>query len=282
MQNPKITLASIFTISILLSHNAIADGLSDLKSALERLNGSGPITAYYETQFLEVSDADDKDDRKENSGLVKVQLTDSEQGLQVTYSQEVMNKIEAESMQKNLDEETDTPTLNAVRDINATRMRDLLSAGQSLQRRIAKAEFVSEEQQNIEGRPARLLTFNLPLDAIIDDKKTREYVSKFEGKYSILIDSSGVPLESKTKFNGKGRAFVILSVKANSSNYNRYQIINNRLVRVQNEYQREFSSTFGDNSETGNSTLIVDQAQPEIELAFTPQFKRPLATFKSN
>ena len=82
MLDPKITLASIFTITGLLSHNAFADGLTDLQSALERLNGSEPITAHYETQFLQVSDADDEDDRKENNGLVRVQLTDGKQGLQ--------------------------------------------------------------------------------------------------------------------------------------------------------------------------------------------------------
>ncbi|MFT4939761.1 MAG: hypothetical protein ACI88A_002806 [Paraglaciecola sp.] len=60
----KITLTSIFIITSLLSHNAIADGLTDLQAALERLNGRKPITAYYETQFLQVSDADDEDDRK--------------------------------------------------------------------------------------------------------------------------------------------------------------------------------------------------------------------------
>lgn len=180
-----------------------------------------------------------------------------------------MDKIDAESMQKILDEETDTPTLNAVGDITATGMRNLLSASPSLQRRIAKAEFVAEEQQEFEGQPARLLTFNLPLDAIIDDKKTREYVSKFEGKYTILIDSAGVPLESKTQFKGKGRAFVILAVTANSSDYNRYQIVDNRLVRVRNEYHREFSSTFGDNIETGSSSLILDQGLTDRELAFS-------------
>jgi hypothetical protein len=265
----KHTLIAIFIITSLISHNAIADGLSDLKGALERLNGSELITAYYQSQFLEISDADDEDDRKENNGLVKVQISDSEQGLQVTYDQAVMNKIEAESMQKSLDEKSDTPTLNAVRDINATRMRNLLSAAPNLLRRIAKAEFVGEEQHEFEGQPARLLTFSLPLEAIIDDKKTREYVSKFEGKYSILIDDNGVPLESKTQFKGKGRAFVILSVKANSSNYNRYQVIDNRLVRVHNEYRREFSSTFGDNLETGNSVLIFEQGNPGSELAYS-------------
>lgn len=262
------TFACLAVMASLSSQEAFADGLADLNAALERLNGKRHITAYYQTNFLEVSDADDEDERKENNGAVRVQLTDSEQGLQVTYSQDVMDKIESESMQKTVDEETDTPTLNAVRDISATRMRNILSASASLKRRIAKAEFIGEEAQEFEGQPARLLTFNLPLDAIIDDKKTREYVSKFEGKYSVLIDSEGVPLESKTKFNGKGSAFVILTVKANSANYDKYEVIDNRLVRVVNEYHREFSSTFGENLETGSSTIVFDANDLTTEVAY--------------
>ena len=265
----KITLVGMFTIASLLSHNASADGLRDLQAALNSLDGSEPITAYYTNQFLQVSDADDNENRKEDKALVTVRLTDSEQGLQVTYSQAVMDKIEAESMQKALDEESDTPTLNAVRDINASGMRNLLSASGSLQRRLAKAEYIGEAPQEFKGQPARLLSFNLPLEAIVDDKKTREYVSKFEGKYSILINSDGLPLESRTTFKGKGRAFVILSVTANITNYNRYQIIDNRLLRVHNEYHREFSSTFGDNLETGNSSLIIEQDPVVRALAYS-------------
>lgn len=253
-------LAFIGTSSIIisLSPHAYADGLVDLNAALEHLNGSEPITAYYEVESLQVSDADDKDDRKETNASVKVKLTDNEQGLQITYSKEVMDKIEREAMQKTLNEESETPTLTAVRDINATGMRNLLSASSGLQRMIAKAEFIGEEALMTNEQPSRLLSFSLPIDAIIDDKKTRDYVNKFEGKYTVLINSEGVPIESNIQFNGKGSAFVILTVKASSTNYSRYEVVNKRLVRVQNDYESSFSSTFGDSTEKGSSSVSFD------------------------
>jgi hypothetical protein len=38
---------------------------------------------------------------------------------------------------------------------------------------------------------------------------------------------------------------------------------------VLNEYHREFSSTFGENLETGNSLLIFDDSESTSELAYT-------------
>ena len=255
----KLAFIGTSSTIILLSPHAKADGLADLNTALASLNGNEPIIAYYEVQSSRVSDADDKDDRKETKASVTVTLTDNEKGLHITYSKEVMDKIENEAMQKTLNEEFETPTLTAVRYINATSMRNLLSASSGLQRMVAKAKFIGEESLSTYEQSTRLLTFTLHLDAIIDDKKTRDYVNKFEGKYTILINSEGVPLESNMQFKGKGSAFVILTVKADNSIYNRYEVVNKRLVRVQNNYESSFSSTFGDNTEKGsNSVTFAD------------------------
>lgn len=256
------TTLSVLLLSASLSANA--DGLSDLKTALERLNGNSPIKASYQVEFLDVSDADDEEDRRETSGEVGVRVIDNDDGLQIIYSQEVMQLVETEAMQRTHDEEADTPTLNAIRDISARGLRNTLSASASLQRRLAKAEFVSEKAQEFEGKPARLLTFNLPLDAIINDKRTREYVKKFEGSYTILIDENGVPIEAKEEFNGKGRAFIVLSVSAASSAYNRYQVVGDRLLRIRNTYSSEFSSSFGDNMEAGSSLLMLEQTSDSL------------------
>lgn len=245
-----------------LSTNSYADSLSDLKAALERLNGDEPINASYRVAFLDVSDADDEEERKETKGDVSVRIIDDKNGLQIIYSQQVMALIESEAMQRTLDEDAQTPTLNAVRDIDARGLRNTLSANASLQRRIAKAEFLGETETEFEGKPARLLSFTLPLDAVISDKKTRGYVKKFDGKFTVLIDENGVPIEAKEEFSGRGRAFVVLSVSVASSAYSRYQVHGNRLVRTSSNSSSEFSTSFGDNKETRSSVLLLEE-QPQ-------------------
>lgn len=269
MLKSKFVRITSLTFLSTASFFSFADGLSDLKEALNRLNGEAPLSAVYERSFSEVSDADDEDDRKETSGQVSVMVRDGEQGLQVTFSQSVLTRIEDEAAQKALDEEADTPTSNAVRGINAPQLKRLLSSANSLSRLIAKATYTGEEAHRYEDRDLRLLSFELPLEAIIDDKKTREYVSKFEGVYRVLIDEQGVPVETRTEFNGKGRAFIVLSVKAKSTEYSQFQVINNRLVRTHNQYENEFSSTFGDNKESGYNTITVQDNPEPVEVART-------------
>lgn len=264
---------SLFTFTSLAflmgSSFAHADALQDLKSALEKLNSPEPVTAVYEREFTEVSDADDEDDRRERTGKVTVLISDGANGLQVTYSQDVLDKIELETQLKAEDEDADTPTLNAVGGISATQISRLLSSSNSLKRTIEKATFIGEEPHKYNDKDMRLLSFSLPLEALITDKKARGYVNKFEGTYRVLIDEHGIPLETRTEFKGKGRAFVVLSVTAEGSEFSQYQVVKGRLVRTKHEYSNAYSSTFGDNESSGLNTLKIREAQPTTQLAAT-------------
>jgi hypothetical protein len=252
--NTAITL-----VAFSLTFNAVAEteGLGLLKNALGELQGSLPISAIYQRTYKDISDADAKDDRKETFGLMTVLVTNDDQGLQVVYPQTLLSTIEEESSAKAVDEEADTPTLNAVNGINAAGLRDQLSSANKMLREINKATFIDEQATTYNNSPARLLRFNLPLEAIINDAKTRDYVSTFEGVYKIVIDENGVPLETQLEFNGKGRAFIVLSVKVDNSEVSKFEVIDNRLVRVHHEYSNAISSTFGDNISSGQNTLTI-------------------------
>jgi hypothetical protein len=124
-------------------------------------------------------------------------------------------------------------------------------------REINKATFIDEQAYSYNNTAARLLRFSLPLEAIINDAKTRDYVSTFEGVYKIVIDKSGVPLETQMEFKGKGRAFLVLSVKVDNSEVSKFEVVDNRLIRVHHEYSNAIYSTFGDNKSSGQNTLTI-------------------------
>lgn len=263
MQRTHRFLVAVVSLTTLISTAAAADGLADLKAALSELKGEAPLTVVYSRSFKEISDADDEDDRKETTGEVAVLVSDGDAGLQVTYSEQVLEKIEVESEQKAQDEEVNTPTLNALGGISATQLSRLLSASSSLTRMIDRASYIGEETHMHNEKPVRLLSFNLPLEVVVNDKKARDYVKKFEGVYRILIDENGIPLETRTEFKGKGRAFVVLSVTVENNEFSQYEVHKGRLVRTRNEYSNSFSSTFGDNESSGvNTVSIRDDLNP--------------------
>lgn len=269
MKKTRYALTTVWALTTLVSAAASADGLADLKAALNKLKSDAPLTAVYSRSFTEISDADDEDDRKETTGEVAVLVSDDDTGLQVTYSEEVLERIEIESEQKAQDEEINTPTLNALGGISATQLSRLLSASSSLSRMIARASYIGEESHMHNDKPVRLLSFNLPLEVVVNDKKARDYVKKFEGVYRILIDENGIPLETRTEFKGKGRAFVVLSVTVENNEFSQYQVFDGRLVRTRNEYSNSFSSTFGDNQSSGVNTVTIRDDLGSTEVAAT-------------
>jgi hypothetical protein len=255
------SLLTVFCCSLAFNAVAETDGLSLLKKTLSELQGSLPISAIYQRAYKEISDADDKNDRKETNGLMRVLVTKDEQGLQVIYPKILLATIEQETGAKAIDEDAETPTLNAVNGINAAGVHNQLSSANKMLREINKATFIDEQAYSYNDIPTRLLRFNLPLEAVINDAKTRDYVSTFEGVYKIVIDQDGVPLETQIEFKGKGRAFLVLSVKVDNSEVSKFEVVDNRLVRVHHEYSNAIYSTFGDNMSSGVNILTILENQ---------------------
>jgi len=242
-------------IFISMSYNSYADGLTDLRDALTSLNGISPISAQLESSYTERRGKKKK--QKTTTGFAQVGLTDSEQGLQVLYSNKTLLKSEFETNEKEKDEEVDTPTLNAIDDIEATELRNMLSSAASLLRTINKAKWLSEEDVDFQNRTMRRLHLELPLETVISNKEVREYVDKFSSKYSITIDENGIPLQSKLIFQGKGSAFIFFSLSTSNTNTATYQVVGQRLVNIKRDFTRKQKSTWGLTDSFGAKTLTV-------------------------
>lgn len=239
-------LTRVFLLLTAVMGNAYADGLNDLNAALERLQGTEAISAELESSFTEIRDAGE-DVKK---GLATVWLDDNAKGLKVTYSKEVIKNIELEAQLRIENEDADTPTLNAVNDLRAATIREMLSANKAIARRVSQATFIDEQQVDFQGQVVRQLNFELPLKAVIKDKKVREYVKKFSAKYQILIDDEGIPFQTTLDYQGKGRAYIVLSMKAKGSRVSKYTVVSDRLVRLSSHHVGSYSSTFGDTETT--------------------------------
>ncbi|WDE07409.1 hypothetical protein SG34_011265 [Thalassomonas viridans] len=259
------TSVTLLTLMTLTSGFAQADGLTDLKNALDRLQGTGHLSA--ELEAVSESNRGEGEDKKTTKGRVKVWLEDDIQGLQVLYSNEVLSLMETEARQKAEDEEATTETLNAVDDINAIDLHAMLSASSSLLRNIGQAGFLDETTVSDNGEDLRLLRFSLPMEFFIDDKGIRGYVKKFAATYKIWIDSQGIPQKSLMEFNGKGRAYIFFKISASGSRMSQYQVVNDRLVIVRSERQSENDSTFGVFSRSATNTLKIHNKETNNRLA---------------
>jgi len=259
---PLLTSVSLLLFS--LSSVSFADGITDLNRALEKLNGQTPISARFESSYIE--DSGKKKKMKTTSGQVQVFITDDVNGLQINYSHATLQNAENEANAKEKDEEVNTPTLNAINDIEATELRNMLSAAASITRTLKKATFINEQAVDSDNQQTRVLNFSLPLEAIIDNKEVRGYVDDFKGKYSVTIDEDGTPLNTTLFFEGKGRAYIIFSLALTQTNTSNYIVVGNRLIKVKEEFERKQDSTWGKRNSSGYKELTLTTNEAKIAL----------------
>ena len=139
------------------SSMAQADGISDLKNALNRLQGQSNVKA-----LMEVKSSRKQGEEKEaieTTGYINASLEDGTRGLQISFSKDILNKLEMEARARVKDKDAKSSTRLASFEVTPEESQMMLSAVNALQRQIEEGNFRGEKNDTYNGKPARLLTF---------------------------------------------------------------------------------------------------------------------------
>jgi len=215
----------------LAAQAAHADAQSDLKAALARLQGSTALKAALDTRTWHRNG--DGKDAIETSGQASVQIEDGARGMQLSYSPDVLARMDAESQALARNPNAKTPTLNAAREFTPNDLRPMIFAAASLSRQLERASFKGDKLDSYQGKPARVLTYDVGADTLSD--RDRKYVKEFDGKLTVWTTSDGTPLASRMTANASGRAFVVVSFNAQDEESSVYAVVGERLVAVRRE-----------------------------------------------
>ena len=232
-------------VSVLaLGTQAHADGVTDLKSALARLQGQSPLKAQVDAKTW--NRQGDSKESDETQGAASVTVEEGVRGLAVLYSKDMLAKLEAEERNKERDAKAKTPTLSALSEVNSSSLRPMLSAASSLSRSLDKAIFKAEKPDTYNGKPVRHLSFDLTLDKL--SEKDRKYVKKFEGALDVWIAEDGTPVASRSSQTVSGRAYVVVSFEFKNEEDHVYSVVGDRLVATKKE-TRTSGSGMGEKGE---------------------------------
>lgn len=235
----------MLTLTLALAGTAArADGLADLKTALERLQEPVPLKATLDSNVWrrngEGKDAD------ETSGQAAVAIEDGQRGMQLSYGREMLAKLDAEALTLARNPNAKTPTLNAAREFSPTDLRPMISAASTLSHMLEKTSFQTEKADVYQGKPARVLTFAQGIDALSD--RDRKYVKEFDGRLQVWIGADGTPLASRVTQSVYGRAFIVVTFEAKNEESSVYALAGNRLVAIRKE-SRNTASGAGEKSD---------------------------------
>lgn len=231
-------------MSGLLCTTVKADGLSDLKTALARLQGQTPIKAALDVKTSRRQG--EGKDAEESNGQVSVFLEDGSRGMQMLYSKEVLARAENEARAKAKDSKSKTPTVIGLSELGTAEVRPMIAPVNGLLRQIEEGSFKGERLDTFNGKPARLLSFEFGIDKLTE--RERKYVKKLENTLELWIAADGTPLASRTRWFGSGRAFVVVSFESRFDEDSVFGLAGDRLLMLRKE-SKASSAGAGEKSE---------------------------------
>ena len=229
---PTLVRSLTLVAALAAAPSARADGLADLKAALARLQASTPLKATLDVRTTERHG--DGADASEKKGQASVSLEDGVRGLQVLYAKDTLASIDVESRQLARDPKAPTPTVWALARLDSSELVPMASAAPVLSRSIDEGQFRAEKADTWNGRPARLLTFAMPLTKLPEQQ--RKYIKDFDATLSVWIAADGTPLASETHAKVKGRAFVVVGFDAVDDTSSTYAVAGDRLLTLRSEH----------------------------------------------
>jgi len=234
---------------------ALADGLSDLKSALEREQGAAEVKGALTVRFKHTHG--EGKDASQEAGSVALHVEDGPAGLRLTYSRETLARLDAEMLAKERDKDAKAPTLPAVDILRYRDIRGMTAAGNLLARLLERCKFIAEKTGDWNGTPARVLSFDLGLPPEVDDKQ-RQYIKQHTGELTVWIGADGVPLASRTHDAVNGRAFLFLTFEIGNDESATFARVGDRLVALKRETRR-------------SARQSSDVQRFDVDLSFQPE-----------
>lgn len=248
-------LRSVLVAGLLCPLLAQADGLSVLKEALARYAATTPVKGLAEAKTWK-RDGEGKE-AEEKSGQASVAIDESAQGLRVHYARDTLTRLTAEEQARERDAKAKTPILSGLSALNTAELRQLANAAPALSRLLEKSVFKSEREEAWNGKPARLLHFDLGIGAL--SEKDRKYVKKYDGSLDVWIAQDGTPLASRTHQSLSGRAYVVISLDMTYDEEVVYAPQGDRLLATRKD-TRSKGSGAGERSEARTIRSLLPQS----------------------
>jgi len=235
--------------SLLLAGSLLqADTLTDLKTALTRLNGQEALKASMDYAFWSKQGDDKKPIITEGKATTLVE--DGPQGLKMSWNRAQIQTASQEARLQAKDPEKKGTTRRAIEALKAIEVSEYLNGAEELLRTLEQSQLLEEKGETWQGKPAKLLQFKLVPKLSKQDQK---YVKEMEATAKVWVGADGMPLAAETQVHTKGRALLVISFEQQQKETYQFTRVGNRLVVT--HHTKENSGSGG--GERGQSKSVV-------------------------
>lgn len=233
-------------VSVLAASPLHADALGDLRGALGRLTGREPIRATVDVQRTVANEG--KFDNDKFSGKAAVDIESDDGGVRVLYGRPLIEQMTRELQSRARDPKQQTPTVNAVRQVDAVAAAEAIDFAPAILHLVEDAKVVEDRGGTWQGKPARVVIFRL------SDKRDSDVgkVTVSENKLTLWLGGDHVPLAAEHVRAAKF-SFLIFKGESRLKRSWHFARVGDRLVRARFE-ETESGSGMG---QKGNESMIA-------------------------
>lgn len=244
-RTPWILLAVLMTGSL-----ARATGLDDLRAALEKLRSREPVRARITQENN--GEFDDDGQKRTRQGRASIVAEDGGMGqsLRLVYDDAMLTQAAREQAGRR---DSRGPG-DAVRDLDALKVLDLLRTAEKLLEDLTGAQLVSEKPDGGAGGAVRVLELMLRAPKGIDQEKG----FKVARMAKIRVDAGGAPVTSEVQTHTEVRR-LIFKVRFDTTEKNVFGVVAHRLVTRNRETENRWkASIFAEGSNRSATTVEVE------------------------
>lgn len=239
-------------LSFLLSAPALlfADGLSDVRATLQKLQSDQPLRARIEVRTRRSGGETDK--QKQSQVISAVLVESGPQGLALSWSPEQIKQSRKAAWAETANPDAPKSDLAMLRTLGAGEALNLLDAADPLRRGLERAALQEDKRDTYQGKPARLLVIRIDLSL---DEEERKALKSSEAILKLWLDSDGVPVAMERDIQAKFSKFLI-GFRIHEHETREFQRAGGRLV-VTRASKDSSGSGFGHSDEVHTATTVV-------------------------
>ena len=240
-----------FSILLLLTGLALSAGsLDELRTSLQKLQGTEPVKASLEHSFWRQV----TDDKKPviTQGRLSAHIEANGQGLRMLWNQPTLQQAARELAAQEQEPDRGTPTRMALKGVDPLEAAEALNHAEALLRDLSQARVLEERSEAWQGRPAKVLVLKLTPRL---PEAQRKYLKELRVEAKVWVGPDGLPLAFTSSVAYRGSRFFI-SFEGQQAQELQFARVGSRLVVVRATSEDQ-QSGFGASSQTKKTTTLT-------------------------
>jgi hypothetical protein len=181
-----------------------ADGLSDVRGTLQKLQSDELLRARVEIKTRHSGGESDK--QKQSESVSTVTVENGPDGLKLSWSPDQIRQSRKAAWNEVANPDAPRSDLATLKALEPAQALSLLDAADGLRRALEKAELREDRRENYQGKPARVLVFRIELGL---NEEERKALKSSESYLKLWLDGDGVPLAMERDVQAKFSRFLV-------------------------------------------------------------------------